>query len=52
MHGQVSEGSLPSIDLLALRYILQLRSAGLKGVSCVQAITLYNPFYELIKLNL
>lgn len=52
IHGQISEGSLPSIDLLSLRYILQLRSAGLEGVSCVQAITLYNPFYELIKLSL
>lgn len=35
VHGQISEGSLPSIDLLALRCIVQLRSAGLKGVSCV-----------------
>lgn len=52
IHGQISEGSLSSIDLLSLRYILQLKSAGLEGVSCVQAITLYNPFYELIKFSL
>lgn len=52
IHCQISEGSLSSTDLLVLRYILQLSSAGLKGVSCVQAITLYNTFYELIKLSL